>query len=260
MIGDIQHIIVIESLLNERKTGSELYHDCIKRNIEFRNSSITYQLHKVTNKNGFIETLNYLAVNSSYMPGGILLHIEMHGDENLHGLVLSDGGLLTWKELVDLFRPINIKTCNKLYLSLASCNGRYLYKGVHPYDKSPYSCYISASTSVNIEEILAEFTILFEKVVEKGNLISATNEISEEGTKFYYKDSEETFKEAFRVTASTFMTDPSIKESVLREARDLIEKEGLQMPHDLTFELVAPIALRDTYERHKKAFDFCDCE
>jgi hypothetical protein len=260
MIGDIQHIVVIESLLNERETGSELYNDCIKRNVEYRNSRISHKLHKVNNRKDFIEILNYYAVNSPYMPGGILLHIEMHGDENLNGLILSDGGLLTWNELVDLFRPINIKTCNKLYLSLATCNGRYLYKGVHPNDKSPYSCYISASTTVNVDEILSEYTLLFERVIEKGNLVAATNEISKEGAKFFYKDSEETFREAFQVTATTFMTDPEIKESVLREIKEQIEKEGMQIPPDLTFESVTPRVLRDTYERHKKAFDFSDCE
>jgi hypothetical protein len=46
----------------------------------------------------------------------------------------------------------------------------------------------------------------------------------------------------------------------LREIKEQIEKEGMQIPPDLTFESVTPRVLRDTYERHKKAFDFSDCE
>ncbi len=190
------------------------------------------------------------------MGGGILLHLEMHGDNHLTGLVLSDGTLLTWEELIVLFRPINVNSSNNLYVTMATCNGRFLYKGVHPHDKSPYSCYISASETINNKEIIEQFSILFERLIDNGNLVNSYLEMERHGTKFYYKDSKVTFEEAFQVTAKRFMTDPNIKKEILEETKRQVEKEGLQMPPEYSFEFIAKMALRDTYERHKKAFDF----
>ena len=259
MIGDINHIVVIESLIKERETGTELYNDIISRHIDFRKSQMTHNLHKVHSKEEFKKLLSEYHANSAHMSGGILLHLEMHGNDQLTGLILSDGTLLTWEELVVLFRPININSCNNLYITLATCNGRFLYKGVHPHDKSPYSCYISASETVSNTEIIEQFSILFERLIANGNLVNAYLEMEEHGTKFYYKDSKETFEEAFQVTAKHFMTDPDIKKEILEETKKQVEKQGLQMPPEHAYELIARIALRKTYERHKKTFEFgCD--
>jgi len=256
MIGDINHIIVIESLLNERETGTELYNDIIIRNIDYRKSNITTKLHKVNTKEEFKNLLIYYHANSSYLNGGILLHLEMHGENQLTGLVLADGSLLIWEELVTLFRPINVNSCNNLYITMATCNGRFLYKGVHPYDKSPYSCYISASGTVTNQEIIEQFSLLFERLINNGNLVNSYLEMEMHGTKFYYKDSKATFEEAFQVTAKHFLNDPEIRNEILEETRKQVEKEGLQMPPDYPFEFIAKMALKDTYARHKKAFEF----
>lgn len=256
MIGDINHIVVIESLKNERETGTELYHDIITRSIEFRKSNITHKIYKVHTRPEFENVLMYYHANSPYMGGGILIHLEMHGDNQYLGLVLSDGSLMTWEELVTLFRPINVNSSNNLYITLATCNGRFLYKGVHPYDKSPYSCYISASEAVNAEEIVEQFSILFERLIDNGNLINSYLQMENHGTKFYYKDSKVTFEEAFKVTSEKFLSDPEIRKEILKESKRQIEELGLQMPHDASFDIIAKLALKDTYSRHKKAFDF----
>lgn len=256
MIGDINHIIVIESLLNERETGTELYNDIIIRHIDYRKSNITHKLHKVNTKEEFKNVLNYYYANSPYMSGGILLHLEMHGEDQLTGLVLSNGSLLTWEELVTLFRQINVNSCNNLYITMATCNGRFLYKGVHPHDKSPYSCYISASETVTNKEIIEQFSLLFESLIANGNLVNSYLEMESHGTNFYYKDSRVTFEEAFKVTARSFLSDPDIKKEILEEMSRQVEKEGLQVPSDFSFEDIAKMALKETYTRHKKAFEF----
>lgn len=260
MVGDIRHIVIIESLDNERETGTELYNDCIKRNIEFRKSSITHNLHKIKTKEEFCEVLSYYKANSPYMADGILIHLEMHGDDKLSGLLLADNTLLTWADLVNLFRPINVNTCNSLYITMATCNGRFLYKGVNPHEKSPFSCYISSNTTVVPSEIVDQFTILFERLIENGNLVRAYLDMEKQGTKFYYKDSYETFEEAFQISSKSFVTEPKIKEEILNEAKMKIEKEGFQMLPDSSFDEIVKLALKKTYERHKKAFDFTDCK
>ena len=235
MIGDISHIVVIESLENERKTGTELYNDCIKRKIEFKNSGITHNLYNIKTKEGFTEILKYYITNCTYLTGGILIHIEMHGDKSLKGLVVSDGTLITWSEMVDLFRPINVTTCNNLYICMATCNGRYLYRGVQPHEKSPYSCFISASKPVGSSEILEQFSLLFESLIQKGNLVQAYLEMEKQSTLFYYKDSKEIFEEAFASTAKRFRTDPKTREDIIRQTKEQVSKEGLEMPSEDAF-------------------------
>ncbi|PWA07538.1 hypothetical protein [Flavobacterium laiguense] len=152
MVGDIKHIVVIQSLFDgDKKTGEELYNDTIKMQIEYvqaQDIKMSHSFHNVEDKEALIEVLKYYGVNSSYMQGGVVIHLEIHGLDNLQGLILKNNSTITWEVLSDLFRVINVNTCNKLYVTMATCYGRYLYKGIDPKKKSPYSGYISASQEV----------------------------------------------------------------------------------------------------------------
>lgn len=117
--------------------------------------------------------MKYYEYNSNYIDGGLLFHFEMYGANDFSGLIFSNGELITWKELVDFIRPINIAICNKLFLTMATCHGRYLYKGVDTLHKSPFSGYISASIAVYPSEIIEKFTILFDRLIDYGNLVDA---------------------------------------------------------------------------------------
>jgi hypothetical protein len=261
MIGNIKHIIVFESLTDDDGqiyTGEALYNDTIKRRIELSEKDFTHNFHKVSTKNDFVEFLKYYQANSPYMNGGIVFHFEMHGDEALNGLVLSSGELITWKEIVDLLRPINISTSNNLFITMGTCNGRSLYQGVDPYMKSPYSGYISASTTVRAEEIYERFGELFEKLIENGNIVNAYLEMQKSGSSFFYKDSETSFEEAFAETLKNLRENPDFKAEILNSAReetkkatggDITEEEG---------EIIFLMALKDIYLKQKEAFDFSD--
>jgi hypothetical protein len=261
MTGYIQHIIMIESLVDERLTGSELYNDCIRRQIELQKSTLTHCLYKVDTKEEFKQLLEHIISTVSHLQNGLLLHLEMHGADNLKGLILANGEFISWRELVDFFRAINVGCCNHLYLSLATCNGRFLWQGVDPDLKSPYSCYISASASVRPDEIVEEYFRLFENLIRQGNLIEAYLAMEDAGTHFYYKDSETTFEEAYKVSKETALEDPGFKKELLKKAEDEMNKQGCEMPQDEGFyESVVKKALLDTYNRHKKAFDCTDCK
>jgi hypothetical protein len=176
MIGKVKHIIVIESLDTTdgvHFTGEALYNDTIKRRIDLFEKDFTHQFHKVNSKETFSEIIKYIQHNATYMQEGVVIHFEMHGDSELNGLVLSNGELIQWEEICDLLRPINVTTQNKLFVTMGTCNGRYIYKGVDPYKKSPYSGYISASKTVKSEEIYIKFGLLFEHLIENGNIVDS---------------------------------------------------------------------------------------
>lgn len=127
MIGNIKHIFIIESLFDEDiKSGLELYDDVVKRRIDGLQKAeikMTHSFFDAKNKVSLIEYLKYVTVNSVAMQAGILLHLEIHGSLDKNGLILKDKSLITWLELVEIFREINTSSSNALYISLASCFG-----------------------------------------------------------------------------------------------------------------------------------------
>jgi hypothetical protein len=256
MTGDIKHIVIIQSLVDERLTGEEMHNDCIRRRIDYQNKPMTHRLHDAHSKEELIELLKYFQYNASLLTGGILIHLEMHGDADLKGLILSNGELIEWKELVDLFRPINIITSNKLFITMATCNGRFLYKGVDPYQKSPYSGFISASTAVNSTEIVDKFSILFEHLIEGGNLVNAYLEMEKTESNFYYKDSERTFNESYEMTMNEFKNNQDYKDKFLQDAVESAKRMGEPKPDVEMQELIFKKVTEDIYNKQKEAFEF----
>ena len=263
MIGKIKHIIVIESL-NESDgntyTGKALYDDVIERRIRLYKKDFTHNLHQTKNKNAFIEIIKYYQINAEYLTGGLLLHFEIHGDEDLKGLVLSNGDLVEWKEIIDLLRPINISNCNTLFVTMGVCNGRYLYKGVDAYKKSPYSGYISASKKVSPEEIYSSFSKLFEDLIENGNIVKSYLELDKLKTNFYYKDSKSTFEDSFKSVLNKLNNDPDLKSNYIKDAIEQTEKATGTKLTEMESDIICKKAMVDIYDAQKKAFEFENCE
>jgi hypothetical protein len=260
LVGDIKHIVIIESLVDERLTGLEMYNDCIRRRIDFQQKPFTHKYHPVHSKIELVELLKYYQINASYLNGGLLFHFEMHGAENLTGLVLSNNELISWKEMVDLFRPINIVLCDGLFVTMATCYGRHLYKGVDPYQKSPYSGYISASKAIYPSEIVDEYSLLFEELIENGNLVKAFLEMQKTKSSFYYKDSKRTFEESYKFIFDSLNNNAEYKAKFIAESRNQAEQMGQPIPDAEVSEFLFQTAMKDIYAKQKQAFDFKDCE
>ena len=158
---------------------------------------MTHAFHNTLDKTALIEILKYYCINSEYMNGGILIHFEMHGSENREGLILADNSFISWFEITELLRIININSKNQLYVTMATCYGRYIFRGMEMDKKTPFSGYISASKEVIVEEILGDFKILFEDLIQSGNLVYSYLELEKQGSNFYYKDSKAVFEENF---------------------------------------------------------------
>jgi len=260
-VRQINHIIVIQSLPNgDVMTGKELYDDVIKRHIDLKEgeNKITHKFFDVKNKATLVDILKYIAANSRYMPGAILIHFEMHGSAKKDGLVLADLSLISWKELVELFRPINIATCNKLFITMATCFGRHLYEGVNPTEKSPYQAFISASKEVKVSEVMEKFNLLFEILIESGDLIHAYLEHEKTGTNFYYKDSLSSFEDSIALFISNLGSDPATLERIIDQPDLKRELDNGNISNAQLAEMLT-MAFKQNYEKHKAAFNFTDC-
>ena len=256
MVGSIKHIVVFESLPDgEHRTGEELYNDCIRRHIDYFQENkikMSHKFYSIRCKAQLVDMLKYYQFNAEGLTNGLLFHFEMHGDSDCKGLVLGDGSLILWKELVELFRPINVITRNNLFITMATCNGRYLYQGVNIHEKSPYSGYISASKEVSVKEILEDFYLLFTELIDNGNIVAAYLKLNKKGSKFYYKDSERTFKEAFESTIKKQRNDFQSKEKMLQDTE---KATGVRLT-DIENEMIQKIAIDDLCTKLNESFNF----
>lgn len=256
MVGQIKHIVVIQSLSgDDRETGRELYDDIIRRNIDYKQPEVIKMTHKfidVATKAAFVESVQQLIQVADSFSDGILIHLETHGAADMTGLILADGNLITWEELTDMFREINIATNNNLYITMATCLGRYMYQSVKTDRKAPYSGYISASKIVNQNEILEDFSVLFETLVETGNLVYSYLQMEKKGSNFFYKDCEATFEENFK----KFIDSSENKEKIIHETKlQYINLTG-EIMTDEDANLLYVEALRDNYIIQSRNFLF----
>jgi len=256
MVGDIRHIIVIQSLSDkEKKTGKILYDDIIKRHIDYlqsENLKMTREFHEVLDKKSFVEILHFYGINSQYMNGGIVIHLEMHGSEDKDGLILSDNSFISWEEIVDLLRIININTKNNLYITMATCFGRYMFKGVSDKKKSPYSGYISASKKVIVDEILDDFTMIYETLIANGNLVHSYLELDKKGSNFFYMDSETTFEKNFEA----FKNNPNFRKQVLDSANETVKNNFGEIVDGEMSNYIYDAGLKQIYLQQKQNFLF----
>src|SRR3569833_2144336 len=136
-------IYVIESLSTyETATGSALYPAIISRWTS-QNPYLKSDLLTVNTKEEFISTLSDIERTASSPSQDIpFLHLEIHGRKE--GLVLASGELVSWLELADSLRWINIKTKHNLLISMATCHGAFLFSAVLPSHTAPCFAFIGS--------------------------------------------------------------------------------------------------------------------
>ena len=131
-----------------------------------------------------------------------------------------------------------------------------LFRSVDPYKKSPYSGYISASKTVKPEEIYTKFGLLFEHLIDNGNIVNSYFEMEKTESNFYYKDSERVFKEAFAETMENLANNSGLKEEILKDSIEQTKKATGKELTEQESEAIFEKALRDIYNKQLKAFDF----
>jgi hypothetical protein len=254
MVGDIKHIIVVQSLGNDdTKTGKMLYNDIISRSIDYNDSvDMTHKFYDINDKDSFVKILNEYAITAELMDGGILFHFEMHGSDDLSGLLFSDKSNIDWFEMTDLLREINITVKNNLYVTMATCYGRYLYKGLSFKKKCPYSGYISASREVMQYEIIDDFTFIFERLISSGNLVNAIIELDKNGTNFYYMDLKRIIEENY----TEFKANFEFKNQILDDAIQQVKSQGQELPDEELVDFIYNEAMEKVFETQKNNFLF----
>jgi hypothetical protein len=154
---NLNTIYIIESLTdNEIKTGTILYNEIIKI-LAYKTNLFYTRIISVQNKTEFIKSLQKIEYNvgQNYFP---LIHFEIHGEEDKKGLVLSNRELVTWEELSNLIRPINIATKNNLIITMAVCFGAFFWQQTKILEPAPFFGCLAPITSISGGEIMERFS------------------------------------------------------------------------------------------------------
>lgn len=146
-------IIVIESLdedAGDSLTGTHLFQNIITR-LPSKFPVIEPSFFSVRSKEELREALD--SINKITTPDDIvMIHLEAHGCED--GVTLSDKSTISWLELYDLIRPINLKISNRLILNLALCEGISLLGNIDIHQRAPFSIAFFFSRKIHQNEVL----------------------------------------------------------------------------------------------------------
>jgi hypothetical protein len=105
----------------------------------------------------FVRNLTTRARRDGLLP---MLHIEAHGSLD-EGIYFADDSMLTWPELCELIRPLNIATSFQLTVVVAACFGISVVMGVSLKEPAPCFAMIGPSDEIDPGEVLASYRSMY---------------------------------------------------------------------------------------------------
>lgn len=144
-------IYVIESL-KENFTGKELYDDLLKwQEYKFKELKAIYC--PVNSKSELFCKFDEIAQECKKEMCSPVFHFEIHGDNQLRGLVLSSGELISWDEFGEALTKINIIVKNNLFLTMAVCHGAYLMQTMKISSPVPFYGFIGSFDEIKESDL-----------------------------------------------------------------------------------------------------------
>ena len=199
---EFNSIFVIESLkTGEKKTGSELFNDIIRRGLLLMDMEQNCHLYTVESKVELLSVLEKIEQNIIYNFVNPIIHFETHGSPD--GIWLSNDEVVNWNELQKIFIKLNLLSENNLFITMATCYGGYIYKAISPRDRAPFWGFVGAFEEVYPDEILFNFSSFYEEFLKSldfnkaqealNNSITPTSAIS----KFKFQNTSDGFQKAY---------------------------------------------------------------
>jgi hypothetical protein len=221
---DFNSVIVIQSLPdNETQTGRNLYNDIIKRMCEQK--QLVHLFSDVRNKDEFrksMSEIHRLCHEKRIFP---LIHFEIHGGKT--GFQLKDGMMISWHEVVDLCRNINVAIQNQLIVSLATCMGAYISTGLDINKATPYWGFIGPKHKISEGDIVEDFGELFSELLSSYDIDKALEVLrtKQRRHEYAYLPVQLIFEE---------LVEKEIKKhpfNKIQKFKDLMSKSKQKLPH-----------------------------
>ena len=156
---EFSHIYVIESLRpDDYKTGTELFNDVIMPNMMKRGLEKNCELFEISSKVDFLQTLEIIRQKEIFQDVNPIIHFEMHGDKN--GLQFTNNETISWAELQYYLIQLNGICGNNLFITMASCNGGYIFKAINPASCSPFWGFVGPFETVSNGDIIENLSLI----------------------------------------------------------------------------------------------------
>lgn len=250
-------IVVIQWLRpTDPQLGVDLFQKINKKEMERENYFV--MIYLVNTKSEFVEALKEL-INTTEEGTIFTLHIVAHGNEDLIGVDTIDNNI-SWKELFEYTRQLNVIMGNNLLLVLSSCVGGGVISHIEPEERAPYRAIIANTREVIMKDAHYGFDAFyrdfynildFPKGLEALNKAIDFSEELEPGrkkTEFFIMSSEQSFDEVFNPDR-----DPAHFESVINK----IMLPTPDIPQEKRIEKVKEL-FREHGKKLKPHFNFQD--
>ena len=107
-----------------------------------------------------------------------ILHLDMHGDRS-NGLEIGrNGEMVSWKEIIEWLRPINIRLKNNLVLIITACHGLYVIEPISIREPTPLFCLIAPQEEIKFHEIDDAIGPFYRELIETRSLDKAFEKLS----------------------------------------------------------------------------------
>lgn len=249
-------IVIVQSLKDsDLKTGKMLYEN-LSSTLIVKYPDISVKFYDVRDKKELAKA--FWKIYNEIEDGELVtLQLEAHGCEE--GVGLTSDELVTWKQLFDLIRPINVKMVNLLMVCMSMCYGGAIITKFEPEKRAPYRAFIGVGSTIKAGVLLDGFSVFYENYhhlldsfAAYEAMKNATIDPYTGKSPFWFMTSEEVFKKTLDPDR-----DPDNFRHIVNEQYVKQKSEG----KDVTLEQVSSEVrelLLETYKRYHQNFTFRD--
>ena len=259
---EFNSIYVVESLMNERKTGKELYDDLLRWK-EMQIKELTCHLFQPTSKSEFLQNLETILKDTKTNGVYPILHIEAHG--NRTGLELASGEFILWTELYDYFVEINKQSRFNLFLTLAICKGAYFMEEIKSNRPAPLWGFIGSFDNIYNEDIIIRYTEFYTKFLTTFNLNCAfetlLNANPDRKADYRFISAQTTFIKVYKEYVDTKFSEVAIKErfkSTMKEIEKVYNDQNEKNRDYVKFKSLLIRTKHQYMEEHRDIFYMVD--
>ncbi|GEM_PF-1919793 len=195
-ISNFYFIECLDSNELNSTNARSLYNDSVSR-MKINDANIDTGYFEIKTKKQFLETLDFIE-SKNVESKNTLIHIYLHGSRDLDGLIDNDKTLISWEEILEKCRAINIKSKNGLFLILALCHGKYIGTKINIRQKAPFNSLIASKNEEFVEKIYNLFEKFYNNLVFDNNIYKAFSEAQTDCDNFYFQNTNLVVAEAYK--------------------------------------------------------------
>ena len=174
----LNRIVVIQSLESLEVQTGKLIRDHIAYELESHPMGLSIEFMTCESCAEFLAILNQLESEAIIKKSIPLIHVECHGD-SIQGLEFANASTLSWPDLADALKRLNIATRFNLLAVFSACFGGH-FLGQMGCASGPAPCWglVAPTDTVDPGEILAALRSFYSILVKTYNVGAAIHKIS----------------------------------------------------------------------------------